>query len=650
METRRKINRPYYLALAGRLSYVLFFSFTFSILNAQLKDTATIKLNEIVIHSSKAEKFTAGKKIQKIDSATLKHFNNTNLGDLLSINTPVFIKNYGPGNLSSSGFRGGNASQTAILWNGINIQNPMLGQNDLSQLPNFIFDNVSIDYGGSSALWGSGAMGGSINLNNRSKFNGGLNTSLNVGFGSFNTRKLNSNIQYSNSKFSSNTKVYLNASDNNYSYLDTTVKTMKHSNYQQKGFMQELSFVFLDHHQINARAWYHQSDRNFAPPLNKTISKASQADENFKMMLDWNYQKKNFSPSVKLAYFNDQLNYTDSIAALFSKNKTRTFVGEAETFYKINVHHQLFAGINFTNYEANSNNYIPNTKQYNKTAFMLGYSNHLFENKLVSNINIRQEISNTIIIPLTGNVGISYNLFKPITFKVNAAKVYRQPTLNDLYWPVTGNPNLKAEEGYTYDAGLEIKFAIKKISIQSEITYFGKQIDNWINWVPGPGGNAAPMNVSKVYSRGGETSSSVNYSNKKLNLKLGFNSAYVLSTSLQSALVNDASVNKQLIYTPRYNYGAQFMFRYDNFSLFYFHNYIGYRYSTSDNSSWLKPYDVGNLKVSYLFKMESVNFITAFQINNIYNTSYFVIDKRPMPLRSYEVSITLTYHKPNKNK
>ncbi len=65
---------------------------------------------------------------------------------------------------------------TAILWNGFNIQNAMLGQTDLSLLPAVFFDEVEIEYGGSSAVWGSGAVAGSIHLNNRAGFGRGLKT------------------------------------------------------------------------------------------------------------------------------------------------------------------------------------------------------------------------------------------------------------------------------------------------------------------------------------------------------------------------------------------------------------------------------------------------------------------------------------------
>ncbi len=627
------------LAIKCVTVFLLATSYAFS----QVKDT--VALNEVVVSGIKAEKFKAGRKIQRTDSIAKQFFNNSNLADLLAFTTPVFVKNYGPQNLSTSSFRGGNASQTAILWNGFNIQNPMLGQNDLSQLPNFIFDDIDVEYGGSSALWGSGAVGGSIQLNNRSKFNRGFGTLLNLGIGSYGTKKVNTAIHYSNAKFSSTTKVYYNTSQNNFNYLDTIQKTQRHNNYEIKGFLQEISMAPFKDQKINIRAWYNLSERNFAPTLGSSQSRSSQKDENVKLTADWSYMGKKIIPAFRVAYFDDVLNYTDSVAKLFSNNRTKTLITEGDVYYKINEQHKLYVGVNSTNYKAVTTNYIQNDLQLSKTAFLLGYSLNLLGNKLYFDISLRQEISSAYTIPLTGGTGISYQVFKWLKLKANAAKVYRLPTLNDLYWKNGGNPNLKPEDGITFEGGMEFKKQKGNYIFQSELTYFNKHINNWINWVPGPNGNATPMNVLKVYSRGTETSNSITYLQKYFMCKMGVNTAYVLSTSLQSLLPNDAAVAKQLIYTPRYNYGANLTLSYYDFSFMYVHNYIGYRFTASDNSQWLKPYQIANLKFGYRYKMESIVLITSIHINNLYNTNYKVMEQCPMPLRNYEISLTLTYNK-----
>ncbi len=618
-------------------------------------DSSAISLMEVEITGVQSKQFTAGKKIQQFDSLTKQNFNNSNLGELLSVNSPLFIKNYGPGNLSTSSFRGGNASQTAILWNGFNIQNNMLGQTDFSLLPNFIFDDIGIEYGGSASVWGSGAMGGSIHLNNTPKFNKGMSTILNLGFGSFDAQKLNSAVHYSGKKFSTTTKVYLNQSENNFSYLDTVVKKQMHSQFSMEGFLQELSFLIGKNQKLTARAWYNVTQRNLPHYFGSKKSTASQLDKNLKLSADWIYEGKKLIPAIRIAYFDDILNYTDSSAKLFSKSKISTIIAEADVNYLINTHHKLYLGLNYTNYTGTTLNYVKPNQNLNKEAVLLGYNLNYFEQKLQFDVNIRQEFSSAFTIPLTGSAGLSYQLLKPmpsagrqVTLKANAAKVYRLPTLNDLYWNPGGNPNLKPEEGYTYEGSFEVKLPYKHFLLETEMTYFDKNISNWIYWVPGAGGNPTPINLMKVYSRGTETSSRVSYTYNKFKTQIGFNSAYVLSTSTESNLENDASVNKQLIYTPRYNYGGNFSLTYNKFNISYYHNYVGYRFTTSDNTSWLKPYHFANLKIGYQTSFQKLTLVTSLHINNLFNSNYMVIAQRPMPLRNYEISLTLIYHKPNK--
>jgi len=616
---------------------------------SQIKDSTAVSLKEVEITGIQSKQFVAGKKIQQIDSLTKHDFSHTNLAEVLAVNSPVFVKNYGPGNLSTSSFRGGNASQTAVLWNGFNIQNNMLGQNDFSQLPNFIFDDIGIEYGGSASVWGSGAMGGSIHLNNKPRFNKGLRTSLNLGIGSYGTRKLNSSVHYSSKKFCTNTKVYLNRSQNNFEYLDTIVKRQAHSEYLIQGFLQEFSFLFLKNQKLTARLWQNVSQRNLPPVFGNKKSSASQIDKNLKASLEWIYEGKKLIPSIRFAYFDDVLNYTDSAANLYSKSKINTLITEADFNYFLNSHNKFYLGINYTNYKGSNENYLKSNQEFTKSALLLGYAFNYFEQKLQFNLNIRQEFSNAFTIPFTGSAGLSYQLLKQIKLKANAAKVYRLPTLNDLYWNPGGNPDLKPEEGYTYEGSFELKVPFGKFVLESEMTYFDKNISNWIQWIPGPGGNPTPINLMQVYSRGSETSSNILFSHNKLKCKAGFNSTYVLSTSTKSNLENDASVDKQLIYTPRYNYGGNFCVTYNRFNISYYHNYIGYRFTTSDNTSWLKPYHFSNLKIGYQSIFDKLTFITSFHINNLFNSSYMVIAQRPMPLRNYEVSITITYHKPNKS-
>ena len=89
-------------------------------------------LETVLIKAVKFNHFQTGLFVQHLDSHSLSFRPSQSLDQVLAQTSGVFIKSYGPSQISSSTARGGNAQQTAVLWNGFNISNPMLGQQDLS--------------------------------------------------------------------------------------------------------------------------------------------------------------------------------------------------------------------------------------------------------------------------------------------------------------------------------------------------------------------------------------------------------------------------------------------------------------------------------------------------------------------------------------
>jgi iron complex outermembrane receptor protein len=141
---------------------------------AQQNDS--LLLQEVTVTSSRFEQFNTGIKTQTIDSVSSIAYQTQSLSDLLGANSQVFIKSYGPG-LATSSFRGAGATHTAVLWKGFNLQNPMLGEVDFSLFNVDAAEKVTIQYGGNGALFGSGAVGGIIQLQSAAKYQSGLHAS-----------------------------------------------------------------------------------------------------------------------------------------------------------------------------------------------------------------------------------------------------------------------------------------------------------------------------------------------------------------------------------------------------------------------------------------------------------------------------------------
>ena len=100
----------------------------------------------------------------KFDSLALKENIALSMADILTFNSSVFVKSYGRATLSTVAFRGTSPSHTQVTWNGMRINNPMLGMTDFSTIPSYFIDNASLLHGTSSVNETGGGLGGLVKL------------------------------------------------------------------------------------------------------------------------------------------------------------------------------------------------------------------------------------------------------------------------------------------------------------------------------------------------------------------------------------------------------------------------------------------------------------------------------------------------------
>ena len=83
----------------------------------------------------------------------------------------------------------------------------------------------------------------------------------------------------------------------------------------------------------------------------------------------------------------------------------------------------------------------------------------------------------------TGEVKLSYNIFNGNEAEHHYGTGFRNPTFNDLYWPLSGNPDLKPEDS-KYQS---FKLKLNSVSNPLSNIYFNitdRYTDDLIQWVP----------------------------------------------------------------------------------------------------------------------------------------------------------------------
>jgi vitamin B12 transporter len=269
--------------------------------NAQeILSDSIYQVEEVIVSANRLSAFATGSKIEVIDSNVLQQNSNNSLADLLAQQTQVFVKSYSIAGLSTPSFRGTNANQTAILWNGFNLSSPMNGGLDLALMPVNFANNIKLQYGGSGALWGSGAIGGTIHLNNTPTFNKGFSASTSLSYGSFDDYQENVAVAISTKKFISTTSFFHREAKNNFKFTNTAKfgkpsEYLKNAEIRQDGILQENYFKINKHQNISFRLWYQNNNRNIPASMTSKVSEATQNDASTRSTLEWQRIKENTS-------------------------------------------------------------------------------------------------------------------------------------------------------------------------------------------------------------------------------------------------------------------------------------------------------------------------------------------------------------------
>ena len=299
----------------------------------------------------------------KFDSLALKENIALSMADILTFNSSVFVKSYGRATLSTVAFRGTSPSHTQVTWNGMRINNPMLGMTDFSTIPSYFIDQASLLHGTSSVNETGGGLGGLVKLGTAPEVAEGFNAQYVQGIGSFKTFDEFARFTYGSKRWHGSTRAVYSSSPNDYKYTNHDkkiniydedkniigqyhpVERNRSGAFKDLHLLQEVYYNTRKGDKLGLNAWYINSNREL-PMLTTDYGDATdfenrQREQTFRSVLSWDHIKSNWKLGVKGGYIHTWMAYDykrevapDNWASMTrSRSKVNTFYGQAEGEY-----------------------------------------------------------------------------------------------------------------------------------------------------------------------------------------------------------------------------------------------------------------------------------------------------------------------------
>jgi len=601
-----------------KYSILLFLTTVF----AQAQNDTINLLNEVKLYGNFSPKINAGYHIQIISDSVI---NNTHqsLGNLLQNKANIYFKQNGNGMVSSISLRGSGASHTGIYWNGITINSSLNGQTDFNTLSANGYNQIEIRKGAGSVLFGSGAIGGAINLRDKIYFINKKEFVSNIGYASYNTQNIFVQTKLNTTKFYSKISFEKIKSENDYPYLNTNLinENGAYKNYHIKG---ALAYKLNTNNQIQLFTTYSNNERE----LSRTITAPSNSkykNEEQRIMLHWKNFGNKYNSSLKLAYLDETYKYYFNKEDIdYSYGESKNYIAKYDFSYFIKNKISIHTGLENKLIKGSGKD-ITKAKRNIFETYMLIHQQPI--KKINYNVSIRKGFSKTYDIPFIYAVDTKYSITSKTAIKANYSTNYKLPTFNDLYWSYSGNEKLLSENSKTLELGFD--YQTKNTIIN--ITTYHTNSNNLIQWRPTTNIIWKPINIQKVTSTGVEF---VFNTIKKVN-----KNQFEFSTQYAYTISEDLHKKKQLIYVPYHKANASINYLYKGFGVNINQQYNGAVFTTTSNTQTVEHFWLTNIQISKKIIKNKINI--GLVVNNIFNKAYQTVAYRPMPNRNLKLSINI---------
>ncbi len=446
------------------------------------------------------------------------------------------LGDYGGAN-ESLHIRGMSDNGTLVRINGVTVNAPSLGRAELGRIPLNSIASVEITKGSGSLLYGSGAMGGTVNITTKRPVKQKTDINISAGYGTQKSYVL-----------SAEQGMYLSE---HFGYYITgeqkeTDGYRDNSDLNHQDFSINLVFDNQDLLDISLYADYINRDYgvpNVRPPkgtlpftvngvtlYNEETSNllSGGGDEDTHVVLNLKSTPLSWCRITLRGDYTKMINvfreywydawFAADIVGLKSQTTNEVFGFEGNIELKPIPDAKILLGSEHKEYKWKNksisldsrNNTIPGTdtsiKENLHTTGIYSEAQYRPSRYVKGILGFRHEDHSEFGTENLWRCGLVINPTVSTVIKTSHGKHFLAPTPNDLFWPddgfTRGNPDLKPETGYHTDVTLEQSFMDDYVFLTA--SYFKWDLDNKIQWGPNSDGIWEPENLKTYKADGAE--------------------------------------------------------------------------------------------------------------------------------------------------
>ncbi len=589
---------------------------------------------------------------QTLSGAALQNLSTTSVADALKYFSGVQIKDYGGlGGLKTVNVRSLGSQHVGIYLDGIRITNAQNGQIDLGRYSLSNMESVALYNANRNERLQSAseyASAATVYLQTRRPDSTAFN--VEYGAGSFGLQKLKTYFSFQNFFF---VDAEYQRTDGGYPFRfqsasEDTVGKRRNS---------DISFYRLEaagfYKGFTAHAYFYSSERGLPGPVVRRLSDQwdstdRQWDRNFFLQSTYRHTWDRFALKTNLKYAYDWLRYlqdpSTNAAAMHCDNHYRQqdlYASASAAWNSSWLSLTASTDLRWSNLTTNvyRSAYVYRLDSKSLLSAIASYRG--FEGNIallythIGDHSARSAQSAATLSRLTPMLLASWHR-RAFTVRAFHKRIFRAPTLNDLYYTLVGNAQLRPEYTSQFDLGVDYKDRHLHLALDA---YYNRIEDKIVAIPMKSQFRWSMVNFGLVKSLG--LSATAGYDRTWGKFSLNANANYTCQRDRDYSAPHDPEYRNTIPYSPLHSASLIVDLAYDGWSLCTSWLYTGDRFALISNNrdDLLGAWQTVDLKLNKRFRIRRHYVQATVECNNLCDSRHEVVKRYPMPGRNWKATL-----------